>query len=632
VASADFGSTSKSVNRPLRIGVFGIRTIPSTYSGYETFCNVLLPELVARGHDVTLFTREKFGRSASYKGVKKIGLPSIRTKQLDTISHSFICAAVARFGQFDVVLSFNVANAPSLLFLTKTGVPTVLNVDGQEWKRGKWGKLARSTFYNCGKMSRITASRLITDCLEMQAIYRREFKAESSVIPYCWTNLMSGEEVEARGHQIGELAKFELKSQEYVVTGGRLVPENNIAEIVESHINSSWQVPIAVLGKANYDSPVQKKLYELAMKDDRVRLLGHISNRRDFGIILKESLAYLHGHSVGGINPSIVEAMGVGALICAYDTPFNREALGEAGLYFEDPKSASVSCETLVKSQKNEHLRCVAIERVKEHYSQKKIVDLYEANLISAAQNTELANEPSFLAGNDTRGSIEDLYKSSFGLTPVWHDLSATNTPTFYRFFGKRLLDIIVSLGLIVIFSPILVVLIVLVRVILGEEVFYRQTRIGRYGKPFEILKLRTMTADRRRTIKAVSKDRRVLGHKTSMDPRHTKFGLMLRKFGLDEIPQLFNVLKGDMSMVGPRPEIESVAKRRGYFLHVRHLLRPGITGPYQLSELRSSGDLELGLALDKEYVESVGLWTDFENIISTPYFLFRRRNLGEFQ
>lgn len=367
--------------KPLKIGVFGIRTIPSTYSGYETFCNVLLPELVSRGHAVTLFTREK-GKQEPYKGVRKIGLPSINTKQFDTLSHSLVCSVVSRFHFFDVVLSFNVANAPSLTFLKFTGTPTVLNVDGQEWNRGKWGKLARSVFYNCGKMSKYTSSRLVTDCDAMGRIYQDEFGADTDVIPYCWTGLLPDDELDTPDGDF--LSQFGIEADNYLITGGRLVPENNIAEIVESHVQSAEVMPIVVLGKANYDSPVQRRLNELAEADSRVKLLGHINDRRGFGLLLRDAYAYLHGHSVGGINPSVVEAMGVGTFVCAFDTQFNREALGDAGTFFSDPLQAVSEMRRIADTVDRKAMRDRGRVLAQENYSLKRIVDLYEESLYQA--------------------------------------------------------------------------------------------------------------------------------------------------------------------------------------------------------------------------------------------------------
>jgi glycosyltransferase involved in cell wall biosynthesis len=372
----------ESLAEGLDIGVFGIRTIPSTYSGYETFCTVMLPELVERGHRVTLYTRGSLGRAEPFKGVKRIGLPSIPTKQLDTLSHSVGAAIVARFKRHDAVLSFNVANSPALSVVTKTGTPTVLNVDGQEWIRGKWGSTAKRIFYQCAKFSKHAATTLVTDCNAMADIYQSEFSADSVVIPYCWTELIDED------HRIPQddayLKALGLENRKYIITGGRLIPENHIAEMTRSHIASDLDMPIVVLGAANYDSPVQRELPALAKQDSRVRLLGHVDDRRGFGVLLRDAAMYLHGHSVGGINPSIIEAMGVGAVISAYDTPFNREAAGDIGHYFSDPSKAVQQSLSLLEED-SEDRRSGGIQRVHDNFSLKAIVDQYEQLLIDTA-------------------------------------------------------------------------------------------------------------------------------------------------------------------------------------------------------------------------------------------------------
>jgi glycosyltransferase involved in cell wall biosynthesis len=366
----------------LSIGVFGIRTIPSTYGGYETFCTVMLPELVKRGHSVTLYARERPGGKRSYEGVTKVGLPSIPTKQLDTLSHSFVAASAARLKRHDVVLCFNVANAPALNILTKTGTPTVLNVDGQEWIRGNWGNVAKKVFYNCAKLAKRSATKLISDCEAMATVYRNEFESESTVIPYCWTGLI--EEDHRLPADDAFLEAVGLKNRSYFVTGGRLIPENHISEITRSHLDTDLDFPIAVLGAAVYGSSVLEELEDLAKSDDRVRLLGHISDRRGFGVLLRDARVYFHGHSVGGINPSIVEAMGVGALIAAYDTPFNREATGPVGHYFANPRIAVSEILPLLETDDADR-RQSGIERVQERFSLKQIVDLYDQVLRDAA-------------------------------------------------------------------------------------------------------------------------------------------------------------------------------------------------------------------------------------------------------
>jgi lipopolysaccharide/colanic/teichoic acid biosynthesis glycosyltransferase len=172
---------------------------------------------------------------------------------------------------------------------------------------------------------------------------------------------------------------------------------------------------------------------------------------------------------------------------------------------------------------------------------------------------------------------------------------------------------------ILVITLPISLLLALTIRVWLGKGVLYTQRRIGAHGKPFTILKFRTMRADRRRSenTEQNGQDRRST-HKGQHDPRHTELGRMLRKLSLDELPQLINVLRGEMSLVGPRPELVSIASSRGYVDHIRHEVRPGMTGPYQVSDLRLNGDLRDGLEVDEEYVNDLTFANDVRYLLRT--------------
>lgn len=187
----------------------------------------------------------------------------------------------------------------------------------------------------------------------------------------------------------------------------------------------------------------------------------------------------------------------------------------------------------------------------------------------------------------------------------------------------KRLLDLVGACVIILATLPVAFAIAIAVRVGLGRQVLYSQHRIGMNGEEFVIWKFRTMRPDRRRTPALVPQEQdRRMDHKVLDDPRHTGLGRMLRKLSLDELPQLINVLRGEMSLVGPRPEVASVARERGYVDHVRHSVRPGMTGPYQVSELRLNGDLRDGLALDAEYVADLGFATDARLLLATVRLL----------
>ena len=191
---------------------------------------------------------------------------------------------------------------------------------------------------------------------------------------------------------------------------------------------------------------------------------------------------------------------------------------------------------------------------------------------------------------------------------------------TFYSRFGKRSFDLFVASCALVVASPVLAAVALLLRCSLGKGVLFRQARVGRDGQDFEMLKFRTMKADRRRHHPAVAfngVDRRV-AHKRSDDPRHTRVGRVLRRYSIDELPQLINVLRGEMSLVGPRPELAIVVDRVDARSHRRHLVRPGITGEWQVTQRQDGHPLADDFDDDLSYVSHLSLGLDLSIISRT--------------
>ena len=198
--------------------------------------------------------------------------------------------------------------------------------------------------------------------------------------------------------------------------------------------------------------------------------------------------------------------------------------------------------------------------------------------------------------------------------------------PTPYAVYVKRPLDVVLSAAGLVVLAPVLAVIAALVRLKLGPGgIIYRQERVGRNGQSFEIYKFRSMLPDRRVADQAYIGPERRKTHKSANDPRHTPFGRFLRASSLDELPQLVNVLKGDMSLIGPRPELVTVAAREGFLVHPRHLERPGITGRFQVSELRAKNRISAGLHLDVAYVANIRFLSDIAILFKTMFVLFGR-------
>lgn len=204
--------------------------------------------------------------------------------------------------------------------------------------------------------------------------------------------------------------------------------------------------------------------------------------------------------------------------------------------------------------------------------------------------------------------------------------ISVIPTKSFYQRRIKRIVDVVVGSVAAFALAPVAGVIAIAVRVGLGKPVLYEQERVGEDGEMFTIYKFRTMRPDRRQRTDDIPVDiDRRLQHKRNDDPRHTGLGRRLRSTSLDELPQLLNVLRGEMSLVGPRPEILEVAKAGDYLDHVRHQVKPGMTGPYQTSSLRLRGDLSDGLHLDADYVFNMSFRRDVQHLIATAKLLASR-------
>jgi lipopolysaccharide/colanic/teichoic acid biosynthesis glycosyltransferase len=194
-----------------------------------------------------------------------------------------------------------------------------------------------------------------------------------------------------------------------------------------------------------------------------------------------------------------------------------------------------------------------------------------------------------------------------------------------YRRVVKPVLDRIAGVILTVLTAPLLAVLVFLVRRRLGPPAIFRQRRVGLHGREFTVFKLRTMNADRRNEQHPIGHEDRRRTHKTTADPRHTPLGRRLRKWSLDELPQVWNLARGEMSLVGPRPELPSVVGKYEPWQHRRHEVRPGITGLWQVS---ARGDKPMHEATDVDiaYVDDVTFLGDLRIILRTPAAVLGRR------
>jgi glycosyltransferase involved in cell wall biosynthesis len=199
-------------------------------------------------------------------------------------------------------------------------------VDGLEWRRAKWSGLGKAYYRLAEQMSVRWSDALIADAAGIAAYYREEFDADTVQIAY-GTRLASAQSVD-------RIAERGLTPGGYHLVVARFEPENHVDMIVEGYVRSGATLPLVVVGSTPYSQEYDRRVRSAA--DSRVRFLGGVWDGELLDGLYAGSLTYLHGHSVGGTNPSLLRAMGAGTAVLAYDVVFNREVLDAAGRYFRD--------------------------------------------------------------------------------------------------------------------------------------------------------------------------------------------------------------------------------------------------------------------------------------------------------
>ncbi|HEX6300678.1 MAG TPA: sugar transferase [Acidimicrobiia bacterium] len=189
----------------------------------------------------------------------------------------------------------------------------------------------------------------------------------------------------------------------------------------------------------------------------------------------------------------------------------------------------------------------------------------------------------------------------------------------------KPILDVVMGLLLLIVLSPAILVSVGLVAASLGMPVIYTQDRIGLDGRRFKLYKLRTMIHERRSGDGNYIGPERRQTHKSREDPRVTSIGRLLRAVRFDELPQLWNVIKGDMSLVGPRPELPEIVASYDEWQHRRHIVKPGLTGLWQVSH-HNGKPMHECTEVDLEYIATMSFSSDLSILLRTPAAMFHRR------
>ncbi|WP_370514011.1 DUF1972 domain-containing protein [Cellulomonas sp. JZ18] len=336
----------------LRIAMVGTRGVPARYGGFETAVEEVGRRLARRGHDVVVYSRahEADAGVREHLGMRRVVVPAVRRRSLETLSHTALSVGhLVAARRPDAAFVFNAANAPLLPVLRAARVPVATHVDGLEWQRAKWGPTGQRYYRRAEELAVRWSDALIADAPGIAAYYAEEFGVPTTLLTYGAPVL----------GDIGadRLPELGLEPDGYHLVVARFEPENHVDVLVAGYVASAARLPLVVVGSAPYADAYTARVRAAAGDDPRVRLVGGVWDAPLLDQLYAHARTYLHGHSVGGTNPSLLRAIGAGTATVAWDVSFNRDVLGDDGVHVADAGGVARAVEDAERSPVAAHAR-----------------------------------------------------------------------------------------------------------------------------------------------------------------------------------------------------------------------------------------------------------------------------------
>lgn len=353
-----------------KISIIGIRGIPARYGGFETLVENLAPFLVREGYKVIVYGRKKFvpKKLKWYKGVKIVMTPSLPTKHFDTISHTIFSIPHIIFTRPKVLFVLNLINIIFCLPLRLLGIKIIVNVDGLEWERKKWGFFGKKAYQISAYLATKFANEIVTDAKVIKNYYEKKYKKNSTFIPY-------GFEIQ-KPIGLESVENLNLQVGDYFFWLGRLEPENNPEMVIEAFKMANTQKKLLLLGDNPYKKKYVKKLKNLA--NEKIIMPGAIYGE-GYSQLLHNSYCFIHSSEVGGTHPALVEAMGAGKPVLLLKNQQNYEVAGDFAIYFNNKQELKNLIEWSDENpQKLLDIGKNLKKRAEENYSWKFVLSEYK--------------------------------------------------------------------------------------------------------------------------------------------------------------------------------------------------------------------------------------------------------------
>ena len=330
----------KIQTKPSSLAILGTRGIPARHGGFETFAEKLAIFLVGNGWEVDVYCQtDRQEEPYFWNGVRLVPIRAPGDSAFSTMVFDLLATLHSlKNHRLPLVLGYNTAALS--IFYRLAGRRSVMNMDGIEWQRDRWPKYVKAWFWLNERLGCYLSDHLIADHPEIARQLATKVRASKiSFIAYG-----SDPTLEADPKLLAPLVPGQ-----YGLVIGRIVPENSILEIVRNWTRAGFEHRLAVVGAF---SPNDYS-YHAAVKEaagESVHFLGPVYNKAHLDALRLYALFHIHGHRVGGTNPSLVEALGAGSPIVAHDNCFNRWVAGEHAFYFKDDSEFILACRKLVTS------------------------------------------------------------------------------------------------------------------------------------------------------------------------------------------------------------------------------------------------------------------------------------------
>lgn len=355
----------------MKIAILGTRGVPNHHGGFEQFAEFFSVYLHDKGHDVSVYcsslhpyTQEEF------KGVKRIVCsdPENKIGTAGQFVYDLNCILDARKRNFDIILQLGYTSSSIWHFLMPKKSLVITNMDGLEWKRSKYNKYIQKFLKIAEKLAINNSHKLVSDSIGIQNYIKKEYNKESKFIAYgadLFTN-----------PNFSKISSIVQEPYSYNLLIARMEPENNIETIIKGYVNGNFSSKLYLVGN-QFGTSFGKYLFETYSHHENIVFLGAIYDLEKLNNLRYYSNLYFHGHSVGGTNPSLLEAMSSNCCIVAHNNIFNKSILEEDAYYFTTENDIA-KFKTIQKSNiKESNFIKKNIQKIEEKYNWDSINESY---------------------------------------------------------------------------------------------------------------------------------------------------------------------------------------------------------------------------------------------------------------